>query len=247
MSFSQPAAPGSGDRFENADHKGRLLLIYPKAFQTGFPTTKGLSDVADCDVIVVDSVGPNGQPLAFFGIRFFGNLARSVSRDLGGQVLGRLNQITMPNGNTPWVLENYTPQDEQLATAVDAAYRAGQIQPPPQNPMNQQAPATAPGATQYAAAPAAPPAGQQSWQPPAPAATPPPQQQWSPPPPPPAPVQQQWQPPAAPAPTPAPQAAPAAPPAAPIDPNLLAYLASKGLNGPFPDQATAEAVANSIQ
>lgn len=231
MSFSQPSAPGTGDKFEAHEHKGHLILVIPKNFQENIKTTKGLSDAADCDIIVVDKFGPDGRPLAFHGARLFGNLARSVRNDIGGQVLGRLNQITSANGNTPWVLENFNDADAAAATPVLTAYQQGQFRPA-QNPMQQQpAPAATPAAAPQAwnpaaAAPAAAPA-QQAW----PQQQPPPQQQsW--------PTQQtpppnQWN--AAPA--AAPQPAPAAPPVASappaqVDPAVIAKLQQFGINPP---------------
>lgn len=247
MGYSQPGAPGSGDRFDNNEHRGRLLLIYPKSFQVGIQTSKGVSDVADVDIIVVDNPNPDGSPRAFFGARLFGNLARSVSREVpNGVVLGRLNQVTSANGNTPWILENYTPQDEAMTDPYDAAYRAGQIRPT-QNPMAGQAPA-APPQQQYGGAPAAAPAPQQYQ--PQPQYQAPPQQQYQAPPATPAPAvppQQQWQGnPAAPAPA-GPPAAPAAPAPAGADPALLARLAQHGINlPPNTPQAQAEAVAATL-
>lgn len=249
-SFAQPSSPSGGDNFNANDHKGSLLIVYPKQFLQGIVTTKGLSDAADVDIIIVDKRDETGKPLSFHGARLFGNLARSVRNDIGGQVLGRLNQITSANGNTPWILENFTDQDQAAADPIDTAYRQGHFAPT-QNPMQQQAapPASAPPQQAYGA-PAATQYGNpptQQWQaPPAPAAPAPapaaaPAPQWSPgPATAPAPTQQWSAPPQA-----APPAAPTAP-AAVIDPGLLAFLASRGINGPFPDQATAEAIAASL-
>jgi len=100
--FSQPSSGGSGgDTFNAADHRGHLMLVYPKQYQPEVPTKNGPSSAADVDVIVVDKPGPDGKPLAFIGARFFGNLANSVRNDLGGQVLGRLDQISTQGGRTP--------------------------------------------------------------------------------------------------------------------------------------------------
>lgn len=255
MAFAQPSAPNSGDNFVTAEHKGHLLIVYPKTFLENQTTTKGLSDLADCDIIVVDKYDATGKPLAFHGARLFGNLARSVRNDIGGQVLGRLNQITSANGNTPWILENFTDQDQAAADPIDTAYRQGHFAPT-QNPMQPPPPAAyAPATPTPAASPPAwtpqgaqpPAAPAQQWQAPpvqaapapAPAAAPAPQ--WSPgPATAPAPTQQWSAPPQA-----APPVAPTAPAAA-IDPGLLKYLADRGITGPFPDQATAEAVAASL-
>lgn len=241
--FAQPSTPAMGDKFEAHEHKGHLILVYPKLFQENVKTTKGLSDAADVDIIVVDKLGPDGRPLFFSGARLFGNLARSVRNDIGGQVLGRLDQITSANGNTPWILNSYTDQDAALAGTPHQQYQAGHFKPPAANPM---APPAAPAPTQQwpqqAPAPAAPPAApQQQWTP-APQAAPAPV-------PPAPPIAQapaaQWN---APAPSPAaPPAAPTPSPAPAVDPNLVAFLGARGVQvTPQMDQATCEAIARSF-
>jgi hypothetical protein len=246
VTFSQPGA--GGDQFNAADHNGHLLIVYPKSYQDEVQTKNGNSSAADVDIIIVDKLGPDGKPMAFHNARLFGNLARSVRNDVGGQVLGRLGQGPNTRGTPPWILANFTDADVAAATPVDAAYKAGQFAPTPQ-------PAGAPAAPaqQYAPAPGAgapvPVPPQQQWQPPA-------QQQWTPAPQaapaaapqatPTVPPQQQWQAPST-APTP-PAAAPApAPAAAPIDPNLVAYLQSRGIQvQPGMSQADCEAIAASL-
>lgn len=254
MSFSQPSA--GGDQFDAKDHNGRLLIVYPKSFSAETPTAHGISPSADVDIVIVDAVDATGKPLYFQNARLFGNLAKSVSRDLGGAVLGRLGQVPTQRGNPAWVLQSYTDQDAAMAAPADAAYRAGQFKQP-ENPMAQSQQA-APAAPQGYGATASP-APQQQWQappqspagpapqavpgqwpataqPPASPATPPPaQQQWNAAPAAPsAPAQPQWQQgapaptgqPAAPAPAPAPAGGP------PADPALLAHLANYGINLP---------------
>ncbi|WP_432112760.1 hypothetical protein [Streptomyces sp. S1] len=243
MSFSQPAA--GGDSFTPADHQGHLLLIYPKAYNPAEDTSKGLTQAADVDIVIVDKLGPTGQPLVFKDARVFGNLARSVRvlTEADGspkKYLGRLGQGPNTKGTPPWILLNWTEADVAAATPVAAAFEAGQFSAPA-NPM--------------AAAPPAPP--QQQWQqsPPSGApASPPAQQQWQQPPvgapqgyPAPAPQatgaapQQQWTPPPA-APTP-----PSAPAASAVDPQLGAFLAQRGVTQPMPDMATAVSVARTFQ
>lgn len=240
MAFSQPSA--GGDQFDPKDYNGHLVIIYPKSFNAETPTKYGVGPSSDCDIIAVSAVDATGKPAYFQNARLFGNLAKSVSRDLGGQVLGRIGQVPTGNGNPAWVLQPFTDQDAVAATPADTAYRAGQFKQA-ENPMatgnapaGQSAPPQAPAQQAWAAQPPAPAAPQPTASAPAPA--------WNAAATPAAPPQQQWQaPPAAPA--AAPPAAPA--PAAPeIDPNLIAFLASRGINGPFPDQATAEAIANSL-
>lgn len=217
MTFAQPSAPGGGDQFNAADHRGHLLIIYPKSYQPEVQTKNGPSSAADVDIVIVDKFGPDGRPLSFIGARLFGNLANSVRNDVGGQVLGRLDQINTQGGRTPWVLQNFTDQDAAAAGPAHAAYQQGQFRPTP-NPM--QSPASA--------APTSP-----AWQ------NTPPQQQWNPTPAPPAapayaqqvpPTAPAWNAPVAPTPTAPVPVAPAA--AAQVDPNVLAVLAQNGITPP---------------
>lgn len=198
--FARPSGPG--DKFDNHDHIGRLLVIYPKSYDPSKTTSKGVNACADADIIVVDSVGPDGKPLVFHDAKIFGNLASSVRDSVGSKVLGRLGQVPTASGNLAWVLQDWTDAEAAQAGPVSAAFEAGQFAKPTQQ---QQAP---PGHDPWAGTNATPaPPQQQAWgqQPPAPAA--PAQQQWAPPP-----AQQQW--------TPPPAAAPA-----PEDPNIAILVA----------------------
>lgn len=271
MAFAQPSAPGSGDNFTPAEHNGHLLIVYPKTYTDGAKTKHGESSAADVDIIIVDKFDATGKPVAFINARVFGNLARSVRNDIGGQVLGRLGQGPNTQGSPPWILTAFTDQDAAAATPIDAAYWAGHFKPTP-NPMQNAgggqpaAPGPSPAtAQQYAppaqqwqgAAPAAPqgygatpsPAPQQyapSATAPAPATPAAGQPAWSPQPPP-----QQWSPPPAaqagpPAQTAAPAAASPAPTAA-VDPGLVQFLAQRGVNlPPGTSQADAEAIKASF-
>lgn len=231
--FSQPSAPGGGDSFVPADHNGALLLVYPKSFVDASKTKHGDTASAEVDVIVVDRPGPDGRPQSFIGARFFGNLAKTVRNDLGGQVLGRLGQGPNTQGSPPWILLNFTDQEAAQAGPAHAAYQQGQFKattPPMQAPAP-----SAPPAQQWQQPPAAAPAPQQ-WQTPAPQAAPAPAPQAPP-------TAQQWQAPAAPVAAPTPVATPPAS----IDPNLVQFLAGHGITiPPGATQADAEAIANSL-
>jgi hypothetical protein len=225
VTFAQPSQGGqSGDQFETGAHKGHLLLIYPKQYHPEVSTKNGPSSAADVDIIVVDKVGPDGRAASFINARVFGNLANSVRNDVGGQVLGRLDQIQTQGGRTPWVLNNFTEQDAAQAGPVHAAYQQGQFRPT-QNPMAAPAPAAPPTGAWNAQAPAQ---GGQQWNAPA---APPATNQWNQQPAA-APAAQQWNP------TPAPQATAPAPPVAPapaVDPAVIARL---NANGIFPPPGT---------
>ncbi len=229
MTFSQPSA--GGDQFDAKDYNGRLLIVYPKSFSAETPTAHGVSPSADVDIVVVDAVDPaTGQPKVFINARLFGNLAKSVSRDLGGQVLGRLGQVPTQRGNPAWVLQNFTDQDAAMAVPVDAAYKAGQFKQPD---APAPAPAAAPATNQWTPPPAAAPAAPQQWTPPAPAQQQAPQAYSAAPAPAPAAPQQQWQAPAPAGPPAAPAPAPA--PAGGVDPAVIQRLNQAGI---FPPEGT---------
>lgn len=247
MSYSQPAAGGDG--FAPADHNGRLLLVYPKAYDPNATTkhskTPGDTQAADVDIIIIDELGPNGQPVVLRDTRLFGNLARSVrvlTEPDGSpkKYLGRLGQEDTGKGSPAWVIRNWTDQDVAMCEPVRIAFEAGQLAPAVSNPMS--SPAAAPAVPAYGAASSpAPPAAtapQAVWTPP-PAATEAPVAA-------PNAAAAQWQPsvsaPAAPAPVPAPAAAATA-----VDPNLVAFLQARGVTvQPGMDQATCEAIAKSF-
>lgn len=229
MTFSQPSQGGQGgDSFEAKEHRGHLLLVYPKVYHPEVQTKNGPSTAADVDIIIVDKFGPDGKPLSFINARLFGNLANSVRNDVGGQVLGRLDQISTQGGRTPWVLSNFNDQDAAAAGPVHAAYQQGQFRPTP-NPMAAAAPPSAPAAPAWNSPAPAP--AQQQWNAaptpapaPTPAAAPQAWQQT------PAAPAAQWNAPAA-APAPVPPPAAAAP-VNPPDPGLVQALQAKGINLP---------------
>lgn len=231
MSFSQPSA--GGDQFDAKNHNGQLLIVFPKSFSAETPTAHGISASADVDIVVVDAIDPaTGRPKYYQNARLFGNLAKSVSRDLGGQVLGRLGQVPTQRGNPAWVLQNYTDQDVALATPALQQYQQGlfkQAESPAATAPTQQWPqqAQTPAPAAQTAAPQ-----QQYQQAPAQTAYAPPQQG--------TPQYGQQQPPAAPA--PAQYAAPAAAPAPAVDPADAARLAQFGITlppGATPDMVQA--------
>jgi hypothetical protein len=241
--FSQPSQGGQGgDQFDAKDHRGHLLLVYPKTYQPEVPTKNGPSSAADVDIVIIDKQGPDGKPLAFINARLFGNLANSVRNDIGGQVLGRLDQIQTQGGRTPWVLQSFTDQDAAAAGPVHAAYQQGLFKPTP-NPMASPQ-GTPAGYAQTPQTPASPPA-QQQWQQqatPAPQAAPAYAQQA----PPTTQPQQQWQQPAAPQAGPPAPTAPQAPAASGVDPQLAGYLQSRGIDPSQMNQQQAEAVAAAL-
>lgn len=228
MTFSQPSA--GGDTFEPKSHLGKLLLVYPKSYDPAM-LTKASSDptpAADVDILIIDELGPDGKPVMFSNARLFGNLAKSVRNDLGGQVLGRLAQGDPSPGRTaPWILTSFTDADAAMAGPVHQQYQAGHFKAPAANPMQ---PPAAGQQTWQAPAPQATGAAPAAWQnagAPAAAATPPPAA-------PSTPAAAQWQPPAAPA-------------ASSVDPSLVDFLEKRGIPvTPAMTQEQCVAIANSF-
>lgn len=105
--FSSPAA-ASGVTWE--DHKGRLLLIEPKAVETGISTTFGEKDAVRADITVIDA--PDA-PQVFDDALIFPSVLIAQTRSLlGEKVLGRLGQGQAKSGQKPpWRLDDATADD----------------------------------------------------------------------------------------------------------------------------------------
>jgi hypothetical protein len=112
--FDTPDAPGSGDRFVNADHEGDLLVVTVKGFEAEVETSAGLSDVIVADVTVVD--GPHkGEHYADTWL--FGKvLVPQLKRKVGRTILGRFVKGQAQKGKTaPWQLDPASEDDTALA------------------------------------------------------------------------------------------------------------------------------------
>ncbi|WP_030777214.1 hypothetical protein [Streptomyces sp. NRRL S-920] len=257
------AQPDKGDRFTPRDHPewlGKLFIIYPDSVNQHQGTDdKGqpqMYEAVEADVAIVDLPNPEtGQPTTLTNARIAGKgLVPQIRKHCGGgMVLGRLSQ-SPPNGRNSgaYFLAEYTDADVQLATQYINAHPRNAFT----QPTAQQAPAPAPAQQQawgqqpqnvpgYGGPQAQPQYASQQlpydpWQGTPGAAAPQPQAAPAGPPP------GQWQPPAA-----SPQAAPAqtapASASAALDPALVAFLQSKGVNpeGMTPEQATM--IANTLQ
>lgn len=247
--FNQPSA--TGDAFNPKDHPewlGKLVLAYPTSYEQGIPTTFGEKDAVKADIVFLDLPDPQtGQPFVLsdaliFSAVIVGQLKNSVP---DGMVLGRLMQGQNTKGNPPWMLADFTPQDEAIAKAYVTAHPRSSFNKP-QAQGNHAVPAAA-----------IPPQAQAVPQPPAQQGWPVPQQGYAPAPQaaaqgpmPGVPGASPVVPPNAGVPVPGvPQYAQAAPsvpgamaaPATPAGPdaNTLAFLGSKGIDasGMAPEQA----------
>ena len=108
--FSKPAE-ASGIQWE--EHKGRLLLIEPKAFEQGISTTFGDKDAVRADVTVIDAPdAPQEYPDALI---FPGALISQTRPLIGQKVLGRLGQGTAkPGQKPPWLLSEASADDIEM-------------------------------------------------------------------------------------------------------------------------------------
>lgn len=225
--------PDKGEKFAPSDHPewlGKLFLFWPEGVETvNFTRPDGSLDPTDmvtCDVAIIDLPDPEngGRPKFLKGARVGGAaLAPQVKKKIGKKVLGRLKQAPRQgNKSGAFYLEDWTPQDVQLAQAYEAQFpRNAYDAPSGGEPAPGQWGGPPPASTPPPAAPA-----QGGWgQPPA-----------APPAAPPAPAQQQWG---------APPAAPPAPPADPFPgaPGLADFLRSRGVDVTGMDEGTARQLA----
>ena len=106
--FASPAPPGAGIQWE--DHKGRLLLIEPKAHEAGIQTAFGVKDAVRADVTVIDA---DDAPAVYLDALIFPTVLIQQTRPLVGEmILGRLGQgAAKGTQNAPWKLEDASPAD----------------------------------------------------------------------------------------------------------------------------------------
>lgn len=133
--FAAPATP-AGIQWD--DHKGRLLLIEPKAVESDIQTAFGEKNAVRADVTVIDA--PE-EPEVYEDALIFPGVLISQTRSLVGQkVLGRLSQGVAKSGQKPpWRLDEATDDD----VAVGTKYLESR-QPKNSNPFASAAPAAEP-------------------------------------------------------------------------------------------------------
>lgn len=122
--FDAPPAAG-GDRFRNADHEGRLLVVKVKGVEEGVETDNGTADVIVAHVTIIDGpeAGAEFDDAWLFGRVLYGQLKRRVGRTL----LGRLGKgEARKSQSPPWVLEPATDEETAYATR----YMSERMRPP---------------------------------------------------------------------------------------------------------------------
>jgi hypothetical protein len=217
--------PDRGAKFTPRDHPewiGKLFLFWPEDVETvNFSRPDGTMDPTDmviADVAIIDLNDPQtGKPVFLQGARIGGSaLAPQLKKKVGKKVLGRLKQLPAQGQKSgAYVLEDWQPQDAQLAERYEATFPRAQYAAPSgqeaaQNNGWGQNPPQAP--------PAAPAPAQGGWGAPPPAA---PAPQWGAP------------------------AAPPQPPADPFPnaPGLADFLRSRGVDITGMDEGTARQIA----
>jgi hypothetical protein len=123
--------PASATGIQWADHKGRLLLVEPKAYETGINTSLGEKDAVRADVTIVDA--PSG-PQEYRDTLIFPRALIGQTRGMiGKKVLGRLGQgQAKPGQSAPWRLDDPTDADIAAGTAYVQQRDATQVTPPAQ-------------------------------------------------------------------------------------------------------------------
>lgn len=108
--FANPATP-SGIQWD--DHKGRLLLIEPKAVEFGIQTAFGEKDAIRADVTIIDA--PDAPEVYDDALIFPGVLISQTRSLIGEKVLGRLSQGAAKSGQKPpWRLDEATDADRDI-------------------------------------------------------------------------------------------------------------------------------------
>lgn len=115
--FDTPDAPGSGDRFINAEHVGELLVIRVKEVAHEVVTDAGTSDVIVADVTVID--GPNAGTEYLdawvFGKVVMGQLKRKVGRTIVGRWYGEPG-VKRQGKNVAYQINPATDEETAYAT-----------------------------------------------------------------------------------------------------------------------------------
>lgn len=139
MSYSQPAAPSSGDNFSLKEHPewvGALALVWPlkvneaKQWNPAYPA----SETVSADIVLLDRYDPvTNLPVSLKDTMVFGKLMvaqlKSNIRDGDAVVLGRIGSKPTDKGPA-WEFQGFTPGvDDVLADKYQQSF--------PRNPVAQ--------------------------------------------------------------------------------------------------------------
>lgn len=141
MSYAQPAAPASGDRFDPKNHPewmGALFLIWPTKVNDAkqWDPKYEASETVSADMVILDRVGPDGQPVVLKDTMVFGQVLvaqfkENLRLEKEPVVLGRLEKKITNNGFEAWSLASFNPGvDDVAADAYVASHPRNQFRQP---------------------------------------------------------------------------------------------------------------------
>lgn len=121
--LDDPDAPGEGDRFDNAEHLGKAVLIQVLEAATEVKTENGDADVIRANVWVLtkdDGKKALGEPLAFRDTYVWGTVIfASLKGKVGKYVVGVIGQGEKQKGkNAPWQIKPANDKQKELAQGV---------------------------------------------------------------------------------------------------------------------------------
>jgi hypothetical protein len=108
--------PASVSGFKWDEHQGCLLMVYPKRIDEDVKTGVGIKDVTvgDIHVLTGHEAGKVYRDTGIFPLVVQGQLRPYIGS--GDPVLGRVGKGVAKKGQSaPWVLEEATEDDEELA------------------------------------------------------------------------------------------------------------------------------------
>jgi len=117
-----PAAPGTGDKLDLKSLLGSLLYVTVTEYVTGIETAFGVTDAIRANVAVLDGEhkGDTFTDTLVFPSVLVGQLKAAVGAT-DPNVVGRLGQgLAKPGKSAPWVLNEPSPADLEVATKYEA-------------------------------------------------------------------------------------------------------------------------------
>jgi hypothetical protein len=106
------SSPPSGERI--TAFKGKLVLVWPKRYNTGIATKFGEKDGVDVDIVVLekDGTGKLYEEVGILQSALVGKLKRRVG---GKPMLGVVYQRPTDKGNPAWDLDQPTEAQKDIA------------------------------------------------------------------------------------------------------------------------------------
>lgn len=152
--------PGSTTNIKWEDHRGQLVLIWPKIVKPHTFRNGDTGEITEARVVVLDP--PGGTPVEYAQVGISSKLLQAAIRHTlgtGRPNLGRISQGQATHGNSPpWILTDPNEADKQLAVRflqnqsvavpADGGVAAGAAAPAAQPSWGQRAPQATPQSNQ---------------------------------------------------------------------------------------------------